>query len=153
MLSKEAAWRIGLTATPIYGYGAEIFNIMGFINDAVLGDYGDFSREYLTHTGKLSDPKALGTYLREQYAFLRRTKADVGKELPAVNRIIDTVAYDEAEVRSIEDLARQLAIKATTGAFVERGNAARELDIMVRQATGVAKARHVADVVRILIER
>jgi hypothetical protein len=152
VLSKEATWRLGLTATPIYGYGAEIFNIMGFINDGVLGDYGDFSREYLTHTGKLAAPKALGTYLREQYAFLRRTKADVGKELPAVNRIVDVVNYDEAAVRSIEDLARQLAIRATTGLFTERGNAARELDIMVRQATGIAKARHVADVVRILVE-
>lgn len=48
VLSKEATWRLGLTATPIYGYGAEIFNIMGFINEAVLGDYGDFSREYLS---------------------------------------------------------------------------------------------------------
>ncbi|MDP3417904.1 DEAD/DEAH box helicase [Falsiroseomonas sp.] len=150
--SQHAAWRLGLTATPIYNYGAEIFQIMRFINPEVLGDWADFRREYLSDRGRLLSPKALGTYLREQYAFLRRTKGEVGKELPAVNRIVDTVGYDEGEVRSIEALARQLAIRATTGAFVERGNAARELDIMVRQATGVAKARHVADVVRILVE-
>jgi SNF2-related domain len=152
VLSREAKWRLGLTATPIYGYGSEIFNIMQFINADVLGSREEFYREYVNDTGKLKDPKALGTYLREQYAFLRRTKGEVGKEMPAVNRIVDTIAYDQAAVDSIEALARQLAIKATTGMFTERGAAARELDIMVRQATGVAKAKHVADVVRILVE-
>jgi len=152
VLSRHAGWRLGLTATPIYNYGAEIWNIMQFINRDVLGEWGDFAREYLNDRGKLTDPKALGTYLRERYAFLRRTKADVGSELPPVNRIVDTVDYDEAEVRSIEAVARQLAIKATTGQFAERGSAARELDLMVRQATGIAKARHVAAVVRILVE-
>lgn len=152
VLSREARWRLGLTATPIYGYGSEIFNVMQFINPDVLGKWEDFSREYVNDTGRLKDPKALGTYMREQYAFLRRTKADVGKEMPPVNRIVDTIAYDQAAVDSIEALARQLAIKATTGMFTERGAAARELDLMVRQATGIAKAKHVADVVRILVE-
>jgi superfamily II DNA or RNA helicase len=152
VLSREAKWRLGLTATPIYGYGSEIYNIMQFINSSVLGTAEDFHREYVNDTGKLKDPKALGTYLREQYAFLRRTKGDVGKEMPPVNRIVDTIAYDQNALDSIEDLARQLAIKATTGMFTERGAAAREMDLMVRQATGIAKARHVADVVRILVE-
>jgi hypothetical protein len=110
-----------------------------------LGTVEEFYREW-------QDKKALGTYLREQYAFLRRTKRDVGKELASVNKIVETVDYDENEVRSIEDLARQLAIQATTGSFVERGNAARELDMLVRHHTGVAKAKYVADFVRILVE-
>jgi hypothetical protein len=152
VLSEHAAWRLGLTATPIYNYGREIWNVMEFIAPAVLGPYEDFYREYCNNHGKLIDPKALGAYLRERYAFLRRSKADVGGELPPVNRIVDTVGYDEAEVRSIEQVARSLALRATTGSFAERGSAARELDLMVRQATGVAKARHVADVVRILVE-
>ena len=152
VLTNHAAWRLGLTATPIYNYGQEIFNVLQFIRPGVLGAWDDFQREYCADDKKLKDPKALGTFLREQYAFLRRTKADVGKELPAVNRVVDVVDYDEKEVRSIEDLAHQLAIKATTGSFVERGNAARDLDIMVRQATGVAKAKAVADTVRILVE-
>jgi len=151
-LSRVAKYRIGLTATPIYNYGKEIFNVMSFIRPDVFGDWNDFYREYVGSTGKLENPKAVGTYLREQYAFLRRTKADVGKEMPAVNKIVDIVETDEAPLRSIDDLARQLAIKSTTGAFIERGNAARELDLLVRQATGIAKARHVADVVRILVE-
>ena len=152
VLTKHATYRLGLTATPIYNYGSEIFNILEFIKPGVLGSWGDFSREYLNDVGRLADPKALGTYLLEQFAFLRRTKEDVGKDMPPVNRIVDVVDYDEKAVRSVDDLAHQLAIKATTGSFTERGSAARDLDIMVRQATGVAKAKAVAAYVRIIVE-
>jgi hypothetical protein len=62
------------------------------------------------------------------------------------------VDYDAKAVQSIDDLAQRLAIRATTGSFVERGQAARELDIMVRQATGVSKARAVAQFVRLMVE-
>jgi SNF2 family DNA or RNA helicase len=144
---------MGLTATPIYNYGREIWNVMRFIRADVFGEWEDFCREYVDYgSGKLKDPKAVGTFMREQHAFLRRTKADVGKEMPAVNRIVDVVDYDSDVVESIEEVARQLSIRATTGAFVERGNAARELDLLVRQATGIAKAKHVAAVVRVLVE-
>jgi len=43
-------------------------------------------------------------------------------------------------------------LRATTGEFVERGQAVRELDMRVRQATGVAKAKTVARFVRIIVE-
>jgi SNF2 family DNA or RNA helicase len=152
VLSKLATWRLGLTATPIYNYGVETYQIMQFIAPGVLGDWYDFCREYAPDGKRLTDPKALGTFLREQYVFLRRTKADVGKELPPVNRIIDTVAHDDAAMHEIDDIARQLAIKASTGNFIERGNAARNLDLRVRHATGVAKAKQVADIVRVLVE-
>lgn len=125
---------------------------MRFIDDTVLGDYADFMREWTDHTGRITNPKALGSYLREQHALLRRLKSDVGQELPKVSRIIEYVDYDEKAVRSVEDLARALAIKATTGSFTERGTAVRELDIMVRQATGVAKAKAVAQFTRLLVE-
>lgn len=72
--------------------------------------------------------------------------------MPAVNRIVETIDYDQKAVDSIEDLARALAIKATTASFVERGQAARELDIMVRQSTGVAKAKTVAAFARMVVE-
>ena len=62
------------------------------------------------------------------------------------------MSHDAAAVQSIEDLAQKLAIRATTGTFVERGQAARELDMMVRQATGVSKAKAVAQFVRLMVE-
>lgn len=152
VLSTHATYRLGLTATPIYNYGVEIWNVMQFIDDLVLGSFADFSREWVDNNGRISDPKALGTYLCEQHVFLRRLKSDVGLELPKVSRIVEYVDYDAKTVQSIEDLARQLAIRATTGTFVERGQAVRELDMMVRQATGLSKARAVAQFVRLMVE-
>ena len=152
VLSDKALFRLGCTATPVYNYGIEMWNVMQFIDDCVLGSYEDFSREWVDDAGRIRDPKALGTYLREQHAILRRLKSDVGQELPKVSRIIEYVDYDAKTVQSIEELAHRLAIRASTGSFVERGKAARELDMMVRQATGVSKAKAVAQFVRLMVE-
>ena len=150
-LSRASRLRLGLSATPIYNYGNEVFAIMAYLNADALGDYPSFYREWAPN-GRIKDPKALGTYLREKHVFIRRTKHDVGQYMPAVNRIVDTIDYDHDAMASIDDLARALAIKATTGTFTERGQASRDLDLKVRHQTGVAKAKQVADFARILVE-
>ncbi len=156
VLSEHTDFHLGLTATPIYNYGDEMWHVMRFVDDAALGDWPDFEREWCVALGngkyRIKDPKALGTYLREQYVMLRRLKADVGQQLPRVSRVVEHIDYDQKAVAAVEDLARALAIKATTASFVERGNAARELDIMMRQTTGVAKARTVASFARLMVE-
>ncbi|WP_165233478.1 SNF2-related protein [Aquisphaera insulae] len=156
VLSAHTDFHLGLTATPIYNHGDEMWHIMQFIDDSVLGSWPDFEREWCDAIGngkyRIKDPKALGTYLREQYAMIRRLKSDVGQQLPKVSRVVEHIDYDGRAVAAVEDLARALAIKATTASFVERGNAARELDIMMRQTTGVAKARTVAAFARLMVE-
>jgi len=156
ILSAHTTYHLGLTATPIYNYGDEMWHIMQFIDDSALGQWPEFEREWCHAIGngkfRIADPKALGTYLREQYAMLRRLKGDVGQQLPKVSRIVEHINYDEKTVSAVEDLARALAIKATTASFVERGSAARELDIMMRQTTGVAKAKTAAAFARLMVE-
>lgn len=143
--------RIGLSATPVYNYGDEIFPIIQLIAPGILGSRDDFLREWCTSRGMgkwiVKDPNALGAYLRDQHVLLRRLRS--GKP---VNTIIREVPYDEAVAADAMDLARALALKVTTGSFMERGQAARELDALARQVTGVAKARHVAAFVRILLD-
>lgn len=151
-LSRAARLRLGLSATPIYNYGNELWNVMQFLRPDVLGDWIDFIREWTGGSWRIKDPAALGTYLRDQYAFLRRTKADVGQQMPPVNRIVDVIDHDQKLLNSIEDRARALALRTTMGEFAERGQAARDLDMLVRHQTGVSKAAHVADFVRILVE-
>lgn len=151
-LIDAAKFRLGLSATPIYNYGTEIFNIMQFLKPYLLGSFGDFYREWTDGKGQVADPKALGTYLREQHAFMRRTKRDVGQEVPPVNRIVDKVEHDEEALKSVEETARALAIKATTGEFTQRGQASRDLDMLIRHQTGVSKAKAVAQFARILVE-
>lgn len=155
VISENVDYALGLSATPIYNFGDEIFYVMDLIKPGCLGKLWDFLREWTTQRGMnhmVIDPKALGTYLRDNYLMLRRTRTDVGRELPLINKIIHTVGYDEEDVKKSESLAHQLAIKITTGSFVERGSAARELDMLVRQTTGVSKAREVAAYVKILLE-
>lgn len=146
---------IGMSATPIFNYGDEIFNILNLLKPGCMGKLDDFLREWCTRYGnhwKVDDTIALGTYLRENNLFLRRTRADVGRELPPINKVIHTVGYDSEEVRKAEQIARKLAISATTGSFVERGQAARELNAFVRHSTGVSKAREVSEFVKLLLE-
>lgn len=150
-LSDVARFRLGLTATPIYNYGDEIWQVMRFLRPEVLGEQGDFLREWCTSLGngkhRVNDPRALGTYLRDCNAFTRKTKDGARP-----NILIREVEHSAQVLASIDDHARRLAQVATTGAFTERGEAVRELDMRVRQATGVAKARSVAAAVRVMVE-
>lgn len=156
VISENVDFCLGLSATPVYNYGDEIFSVLNLINRGCLGDYEDFIREWARPIGigkyVVSDPKALGTYMRDRYLFLRRTRQDVGRELPPINKIIHFVDYDESEVKKIDAIAMQLASKVMNGSFIERGSAARDLDLLVRQKTGVSKAGYVAEYVKILLE-
>lgn len=152
LLSGKASYVLGLSATPIYNYGDEIYNVCDILKKGSLGTREEFLREWSTDGRIVKDPDALGTYLREKYLLLRRTKKDVGRFLQEVNTVVDYVEFDEENVRKAEEIAVQLAIKASAGSFIERGKAARELDLKVRHFTGVSKARYVAEYVKILLE-
>lgn len=154
-LAASTEYAIGMSATPIYNYGDEIYNVLNLLNPHSLGDRDDFLREWATWNGNhwiVKDTKALGTYLRDQHLILRRTREEIGRELPVINTIVQTVGYDSEEVKKSEDLAYRLAIKVHGGSFVERGQAARQLDAFVRHETGVAKAREVAAFVKMAME-
>lgn len=151
-LVETAKLRLGLTATPIYNYGDEIWEVMRYLRPEVLGPREDFVREYCTALGngkhRVRDPKALGAYLRDANAFVRKAKSRAGRP----NVIVRRVGHDAGVLASIEDMARALAVTAATGSFTERGEAVRELDMRVRRATGVAKAPFVAAAVRVLVQ-
>lgn len=153
---QAAGLALGLTATPIYNYGSEIFQIIEFISEGALGSWDDFVTEWckMGPGGKwiVKDPQALGTFLREGHLALRRTNEDVGKEYPPPNIIAQTIGFDEEVIDDESAALRALATRVTTGAFTDRGQAAREFDLRMRQITGVAKAPHVANFVKILLE-
>jgi len=148
--------KMGMSGTPIYGYGGEIWNIFDILQEGVLGTAAEFNREWCTPLSngkfKVNDPEALGRYLRERHLLIRRTKRDVGIEIGRVTRVVQTVAHDDNAVSSFEEIAKQLAVTAMTGSFIQRGQASRDLDMMARQITGIAKARSVAEIVRTLLE-
>jgi SNF2 family DNA or RNA helicase len=156
-VSSAAQFCQGLSASPIYNYGDEIFNIMEVIKPGSMGQREEFLREWCVPIGngkyKVQETVALGSYLRESFLMIKRSRKDVGMQLPEINKIVHTVGFDSDEVKRSEDIAKQLAIKVVRGtSFMERGEAAREFDIYMRQQTGIAKAREVASYVSILLE-
>ncbi|MGE4457151.1 MAG: SNF2-related protein [Arcobacteraceae bacterium] len=156
ILCAHTKVRLGMSGTPVYGYGGEIWNIYNILQEGILGEEHEFQREWCSSLGngkfKVDDPEALGRYLREQHLLVRRTKQDVGIQIGKVTRIVETVTHDEGSVRTFEDIAKQLAITASTGNFIERGRASMELDMMARQITGIAKARSVAEMAKMFLE-
>ena len=129
-----------------------MFNILNLLKENCLGSQDDFVREWQGHSDRVKDPKALGTYLRDNFLFLRRTRHDVGMELPKINTIVQVIGYDEEAVENEKELLRSLAVAVTSGSFVERGAASRELDLRMRHLTGISKAKYVAAYVKILLE-
>lgn len=151
-IAKQCEYIMGLSGTPVMNYGNEIYNLYKAINPDLFPDRDAFYREWIDW-GKVKDPEALGAYLQEKCAYIRRTKHDVYEQLPPVNKIVHTVGYDQKALDKITDRAKILAHSVLeANQYIERGQAARELSIMVRKATGVSKAKYIADYVKMLLE-
>lgn len=155
-LSAPCFMRLGLTATPIYNYGSEIWELMNIIRPGALGTSAEFREEWCGgYSEKVSDPKVFGSFLRSAGYMLRRTRADVGRELPPLTNVVHHVECDSQHLERVEtaatELARVILTENPTG-HGEKFRAAEELSNLVRQATGVAKAPYVAAVVSMLVE-
>lgn len=158
-IADEATFRMGLTATPVYNYGDEIHTIVSILDRDALGTREEFTREWCRGADnsngkiKVANPAALGAYLRDAGVMLRRTRTDVGRELPDVIRIEQAVDTDHERLRQLSGDAAEMARLVLTAADRQvRFQAAGKLDMRIRHATGVAKAPFVAGFVRLLLE-
>lgn len=156
-LCASAEFRLGLSATPIFNYGAEIYHVLSFLRPGALGEYGEFTREWCTWGDRLKEPEAFGSYARAQGLMIRRTREEVGRELPELIKVPHHVESDDDALNAIRSSAAELAkiILAQTERQLARGEQFRaggELDALVRQATGIAKAPYVSQFVRLLVE-
>lgn len=160
-IAQRAEYRIGLSATPIFNYGSEFWNVLRVIAPGTLPARDEFLREWCEAVGsrgdaRTRDPVALGSYLREQGFMLRRTRTDVGRELPPLSRIPMPIDADHGALDKVGNAAAELAriILAQSGTTKrgERWQASEELSNLLRQATGIAKAPFVAAFVRMLVE-
>lgn len=158
-VARAARYRLGLSATPIYNYGDEIYNVLDALKQGCLGATGEFREEWCSPAAggnwRLREPRAFGTWARDQGLIVRHTREQVGRELPAVTRILETVDVEQGELDRIEDAAADLAERFLRAGALDRTEKmvdASQLDGLVRQATGLAKARSVAAFVRLLVE-
>ena len=158
LISSACDYRLGLTATPIYNYGGEYYNINETISPGVLGTSSEFRRSWCWgqyNKITIRDPKAFGSYLRETHIMLRRTRQEVGREMPSLTKVIHTVDHDARELHKIKDSATELAriiLDKEESSSQERYTASGRFDMIMRQVTGLSKAPYVADFVKILLE-
>ena len=157
-LSNSVKWRIGLSATPIFNYGGEIYNVIEATQPDALGTEAEFTREWCnaySEKKSIQHPKVFGTYLRDQGLMLRRTREDVGRELPDLLKVPHHIDCDQKALDAIKGRATELAKVILNQNPLEKGakfKAAEELSWRLRQATGISKAPYVAAFVRLLIE-
>ncbi|MET3512783.1 SNF2 family DNA or RNA helicase [Pseudacidovorax sp. 1753] len=158
-VAAAATYRLALTATPIYNYGEEFFNVIDVLVPEALGNREEFLREWCTAApggkSRLADAKEFGAYLRREGLMLRRTRADVGRELPPLEKIVHEIEADHAQLDALNSDAEALArvvLQHNERFRGEKMQAAGEFDNLMRQATGLAKAPFVAEFVRLLLD-
>ena len=157
-LLAESAERVaGLSGTPIYNQGAEIWNVINILDYHVLGDYESFTREWCYGYGNriVAKPDLLGEHLRHEGLMLRRTKQEVLSELPPKRRLVMTIDSDEGVYKKLmQPLKKTLLLLKNSGDATASQRALWEMEVErgERQATGIAKAPHVSQFIRALLE-
>ena len=155
LLSESCENCIGLSGTPIYNNGGEIWNVVNIIDFHFLGDWESFSREwcYGYNTAVVAKPELLGEPLRREGLMLRRLKSDVLTELPAKRRLVQEIDWDDAVYRELmAPVAEKLKLLRATDDPSRRALIEDAICQQQRQATGIAKAPFVCAFVRALVE-
>ena len=156
---KSIQHRIGLSGTPIYNRGSEIWPIVDILKPGLLGSFKEFCEYfcYVNDKGKAivleNKRTSLGNELRK-HVMLRRKKQDVLKELKDKVRykeVIDSdIKYYTSELSKIWEKLEEEQKYAET-AF-EKSSSYRRAIESERQAAGVAKLPHVINFVNNIME-
>ena len=157
LLAENCERVMGLSGTPIYNQGGEIWNVINVLDYHFLGDWESFTREWCYGYGNsiVIKPELLGEHLRREGMMLRRTKSEVLPELPEKRRLVQEIdADDTVYLRLMQPVLAKMRLLRNDG---ELSASARALLIdqisqEERQATGLAKAPFVCQFVRALLE-
>jgi superfamily II DNA or RNA helicase len=154
-LARAAKNVAGLSGTPIYNRGIEIFNVMNMISRGSLGLKTEFQRTWCSETDRevVENPAQLGQYLQDRGYMIRRRKEDVLTQLPAKRRVIEQIDGDNEQFAALVREAAALAREAAdTDDPFDRGRMEAEAIARARRATGIAKAPAIVAFVRGLLE-
>lgn len=156
---SSVSYRIGLSGTPIYNRGSEIWPIVDILKPGLLGSFKEFCEYfcYVNEKGKaivLENKRASLRNELQKHVMLRRKKSDVLKELK------DKVRYKEV-IDSDTDYYFEELSKIWTKLEEEQKGAATEFDKSAsyqraiqseRQIAGIAKLPHVINFVKNIME-
>ncbi len=152
-------YRVGLSGTPIYNRGSEIWPIVDILKPGLLGSFKEFCEYfcYVNEKGKAIVLENKRDTLRNQltkHVMLRRKKSDVLKELKAKVRYSSPVQADEKFYKSeLQKIWKKLEEeqKYAESAFDKSASYHRAIE-SERQAAGLAKLKHVTNFVNDIME-
>ena len=178
-VAQDTLYRAGLSATPIFNMGSECHSVIDVLRPGAMGTRDEFVREWCTLGARdgremVVDPRAFGEYLRDTGLMIRRTRTDVGRELASLTRVPHHIDANLGALEDVSAACRELALfilgqgrkpehllkpgalqdpDAAPGRDSSHFLASKELSWRLRQATGIAKAKFVADFVRVLADQ
>ncbi|MBR5231980.1 MAG: DEAD/DEAH box helicase [Clostridia bacterium] len=156
LLAESCERVMGLSGTPIYNQGGEIWNVINILDYHFLGDFESFTREWCYGYGNniVIKPDLLGEHLRREGLMLRRTKAEVLPELPEKRRLVQEIDTDDKLYKKLMSPVLE-KLKLLRGGDLTPSARALLTDQICqgeRRATGEAKAAYVCQFVRALLE-
>lgn len=157
LIAESCERVVGLSGTPIYNKGGEIWHVVNILDFHALGDWESFTREWCFGYGNnvVAQPDVLGEHLRREGLMLRRTKQEVLPELPPKRRLVQVIDADDALYeRLTREVLAGLRILAEDDSLTRSARALLEEQVsqQERQATGLAKAAYVCAFVRTLLD-
>ena len=152
-------YRIGLSGTPIYNRGSEIWPIIDILKPGLLGSFKEFCEYfcYVNDKGKaivLENKRASLRNELQKHVMLRRKKSDVLKELKDKVRYKEVIASDtDYYLEELDKIWKKLENeqKEAKTEFSKSASYHRAIQ-SERQIAGVAKLPHVINFVKNIME-
>ena len=152
-------YRIGLSGTPIYNRGSEIWPIIDILKPGLLGSFKEFCEYfcYVNDKGKaivLENKRASLRNELQKHVMLRRKKSDVLKELKDKVRYKELIASDtDYYLEELDKIWKKLETeqKEAKTEFSKSASYHRAIQ-SERQIAGVAKLPHVINFVKNIME-
>ena len=152
-------YRIGLSGTPIYNRGSEIWPIIDIIKPGLLGNFKEFCEYfcYVNDKGKaivLENKRASLRHELQKHVMLRRKKSDVLKELKDKVRYKEVIACDtDYYLEELDKIWKKLEQEQKDAETEFSKSAAYQRAIQSeRQIAGIAKLPHVINFVKNIME-
>jgi len=157
--SPSVQYRIGLSGTPIYNRGSEIWPIVDILKPGLLGSFKEFCEYfcYVNDKGKaivLENKRASLRNELQKHVMLRRKKSDVLKELKDKVRYKEVIASDtEFYLEELDKIWKKLESeqKEAQTEFSKSASYHRAIQ-SERQIAGIAKLPHVINFVKNIME-
>ena len=156
---SSVQYRIGLSGTPIYNRGSEIWPIIDILKPGLLGSFKEFCEYfcYVDDKGKaivLENKRASLRNELQKHVMLRRKKSDVLKELKDKVRYKEVIAADtDFYLEELDKIWKKLESeqKQAQTEFSKSASYHRAIQ-SERQIAGLAKLPHVINFVKNIME-